>query len=101
MDTIFLSSKNSKTSEPLRVILNITDEINLKSFEKYVVLSNLIIYCTWKNINKCTWKNINKSYINKQYQLQSGMINFINLMDRILYYIFKTISSISSKNMKQ
>ena len=38
-----MSSKNSKTSEPRRVILNLTDEINLKRIEKYVALSNLII----------------------------------------------------------
>ena len=88
-----MSSKNSKNSEPRRVILNLTDEINLKRIEKYVALSNLIIYHIWRNITK--------SYENKQYQLQGGMINFINLMNRILCYIFKTISSISSKNMKQ
>ena len=81
-----MTSKNSKTSEPRRVILNLTDEINLKRIEKYVALSNLIIHHTWRNITK--------SYENKQYQLQGGMINFINLMNRILCYIFKTISSI-------
>ena len=30
MDTIFKNSKNSKTSDPHRLLLNLTDEINLK-----------------------------------------------------------------------
>ena len=30
MDTIFMNSKNSKTSDPLRLLLNLTEKINLK-----------------------------------------------------------------------
>ena len=30
MDTIFTNSKNSKTSDPHRLLLNLTDKINLK-----------------------------------------------------------------------
>ena len=30
MDTIFLNSKNSETSDPHRLLLNLTDRINLK-----------------------------------------------------------------------
>ena len=30
MDTIFINSKNSKTAEPHRLLLNVTDKINLK-----------------------------------------------------------------------
>ena len=29
MDTVFLNSQNSKTSDPNRLLLNLTDEINL------------------------------------------------------------------------
>ena len=50
MDTIFMSSKNSKTSDPHRQLLNLTDKINLKRSEKFVALSNLSIYYTYKNI---------------------------------------------------
>ena len=50
MDTILMNSKNSGTSEPLRLLLNPTDKINLKISDKYVALSNLSIYYTWKNI---------------------------------------------------
>ena len=52
MDTIFVDSKNSKTSDPHRILLNILNKINLKRSDKYVALSNLSIYYTWKNIKK-------------------------------------------------
>ena len=50
MDTIFVNCKNSKTSEPHRLLLDLSDKINLKGSNKYVVLSNLSMYYTWKNI---------------------------------------------------
>ena len=52
MDTIFMNSKNSKTSEPHRLLLNLADKIDLKRSDKYVALSNLSMYYTWKNIKK-------------------------------------------------
>ena len=30
MDNVFINSKNSKTSDPRRLLLNLTDKINLK-----------------------------------------------------------------------
>ena len=45
-----MDSKNSKTSDPHRLLFNLTDKMNLKISNKYVVLSNLSIYYTWKNI---------------------------------------------------
>ena len=49
MDTIFLNSENSKKSDPHRLLLNLTDKINLKRSDKYVALSNHSISYTWKN----------------------------------------------------
>ena len=43
-----MNSKNSKTSDLPRLLLNLTDKTNLKRSDKYVVLSNLIRYYTWK-----------------------------------------------------
>ena len=45
MDT---NSKHSKTSDSHRLLLNLTD----KRDNKYVALSNIRMYCTWKNIKK-------------------------------------------------
>ena len=41
-----MTSDNSKTSHPHRLLLNHTDKINLKRSDKYVALSNLSIYYT-------------------------------------------------------
>ena len=38
MDTIFMSSENSKTSDAHRLLHNLTDNINLKRSDKYVAL---------------------------------------------------------------
>ena len=44
MDAIFMNSANSKTSDPHELLLNLSDKINLKRSDKYVVLSNFSIY---------------------------------------------------------
>ena len=50
MDTIFVNSKNSKTSYPYRLLLNLADKTNLKRSNKYIALSNLTMHYIWKNI---------------------------------------------------
>ena len=50
MDTIFMNSGNSKTSDPHRLLPNLSDKINLMRKDKYVSLLNLSIYYTWENI---------------------------------------------------
>ena len=52
MDSIPMNSKYAKTSDPRRLLLNLTDKIDLRRKDKYIALSNLIIYYTWKNIKK-------------------------------------------------
>ena len=46
MNTIFINSKNSKTSDPHRLLLNLLDKIDLKWSDRYVALSNFSIYYT-------------------------------------------------------
>ena len=46
MYTIFMNSENSKTSDPHRLSINLTDKINIERRDKYVALSNLSIYYT-------------------------------------------------------
>ena len=77
MDTIFMNSKSSKTSDPDRIFLNLTDKINLKTSDKYVALSDLSIYHTWENTEK-SYKN-NKLKISAQH----GMKNLNYLMDHV------------------
>ena len=63
MGTIFVNSKNSKKSNLHKVLINLSDKINLKRSDKYVALSNLSIYYTLKNIKSHT------KIINSKYQL--------------------------------
>ena len=56
MDTIFMNSKNSEISDSHRLLVNLTDKINLRRKYEYIALSNLSIYYTWKNIKK-SYKN--------------------------------------------
>ena len=51
-----MNTENSKTNEPHRFRLDLTDKINLKNPNKNMALANLSIYYTWKNI-KSTYKN--------------------------------------------
>ena len=51
-----MNSKNSKTSDPHRLLDNLTDKIDVKRKDKYIALSNRSIYYTWKNIKK-SYKN--------------------------------------------
>ena len=43
-----MNSKNNEIFDPHRLLLNITDKVNLKRSDKYVASSNLSIYYTWK-----------------------------------------------------
>ena len=57
MNTIFMNLKYSKIFDPHRLLLNLTDKINLKRIDKYVALSNFSIYLTWKNVKKSYKRN--------------------------------------------
>ena len=52
-----MNSGSSKTPDLHRLLLNLLDKINLKRSDRYVALSNLSIYYTWKNIKKSYKKN--------------------------------------------
>ena len=65
-----------------RLLLNLTDKINLKRSDKYVALSNLSIYYTWKNIRK--WYKNNKLKIsspiwNEEFKLPDGSYSLLDI----------------------
>ena len=51
-----MNSKNNKTYHLLRLLLNLTDKIDVRRKDRYIALSNLSIYFIWKNIKK-SYKN--------------------------------------------
>ena len=82
METIFMNTENSKTSEPHRFELDLTDKLNLKNPNKNMALANLSIYYTWKNI-KSEYKN-NKFKIsartwNKTFNLPDGSYSITDI----------------------
>ena len=48
MDTIFMNSENSRTSEYHVLVLKLTDKLDLRRDQTSIALSNLSIYYTWK-----------------------------------------------------
>ena len=52
MGTIFMNTENSKTNEPHKFLLNLSQRLDLESSNKHVALQNLSIYYAWKNIRK-------------------------------------------------
>ena len=52
MNTIFINSKNSKKFHPGRLLLTLTDKIDLRTKNRYIALSNLSIYYSWQNLEK-------------------------------------------------
>ena len=84
MDTIFMNSGDSKISDPHRLLLNLSNKIGLKGSDKYVALSNLSIYYTWKNIKK-SYKN-NKFKIsaptwNEEFELPDGSYSVSDIQE--------------------
>ena len=57
MKTIFMNCRNSKTSDPQRLLLSFTDKTDLRGKEKYIALSSLSIHYTWKDIKQSYKKN--------------------------------------------
>ena len=90
MDTIFMKSENSKTSDPHKLLLNLTDEIYLKRSDKYVAYQS--IYYTWKNIKK-SYKKINFKMStptwSEEFKLLDGSYSVSDIQNYFEYIIKK------------
>ena len=84
METIFINTLNSKTNESNKFMYQLTDKLNLKNPNKNMVLANLSIYYTWKNIkSEC---NNNKFKIsaptwNDTFDLPNGSYSVSDMQD--------------------
>ena len=90
METIFRSTENSKTSENQRFRLDLTDKLNLKDLKKNMVLGNLSIYYTCKNI-KFSYSNsklkISAPAWNDEFDLPNGSYSISDIQN---YFEFIT-----------
>ena len=87
-----MNTKNSRTTEPHRFKLDLIDKLNLKDPKKNMVLANLSIYYTWKNI-KSEYSN-NKFKIsapawNETFHLPDGSYSIADIEDYFEFIIKK------------
>ena len=97
MDTIFVNSENSETSDPLRLLLNLTDKSG-----KYVALSNLSICYTWKNVEKSYENNKFKKSAptcSEKFELPARSYSVSDIQDYFEYILkkHKTVTDNLSK----
>ena len=84
-----MNTRNSKTSDPRRLLLNLTDKIDLRRKDKYIALSNLSVCYTWNNKKK-SYKN-NKFKIsaptwNEEFKLPDGSYFISDIQDYFEYH---------------
>ena len=90
MDTIFMDSENSRTSEYHVLVLKLTNKLDLRRGQKTVALSNLRIYYTWKNL-KSSYNN-NKIKISaltgsEEFELPDGSYSVSDIQDYFEYIL--------------
>ena len=103
MDTIFMNSKNSKTSEHHVLVLKLTDKLNLRRGQKTVALSNLSIYYKWKNV-KSSYNN-NKFKISaptwsEEFELPDGSYSVSDIQDYFEYILKKHHESVDNPSIR-
>ena len=103
MDTIFINSENSKTSEYHVLVLKVTDKLDLRRGRKTVALSNLSIYYTWKNV-KSSYNN-NKFKISaptwsEEFELPDGSYSISDIQDYFEYILKKHSESVDNLSIK-
>ena len=85
INTVFMNSKNSKSSDRHRPLFNLNDKINnLKKSNKYIALSNLYIYYTWNNIKKSCENNrfkISAPTWNEDFELPDGSYSVSDIQE--------------------
>ena len=103
MDTIFMNSENSKTSEYHVLVLKLTDKLDLRRGQKTVALSNLSIYYTWQNV-KSSYNN-NKFKISaptwsEEFELPDLSYSVSDIQDYFEYILKKHRESVDNPSIR-
>ena len=92
MEMIFMNTENSKTNEPHKFVLNLSQRLDLISSNKHAAFQNLPIYYTWKNIRK-QYRNNKLKIIARtwkaEFELPDGFYSVSDIQDYIEYIIKK------------
>ena len=87
-----MNTENSKTNEPHKFVLNLSQRLDLRSSDKHVALQKLSIYYTWKNVRK-KYKNNKLKIIaptwNDELEFPDGSYSVSDIEDWIKFIIKK------------
>ena len=103
MDTIFMNSENSKTSEYHVLVLKLTDKLNLRRGQKSVALSNLVVYYTWKNIKRSYNNNkfrISAPTWSDEFELPDGSYSISDIQDFFEYILKKHSEKVDNPSIR-
>ena len=92
METIFMNTENSKTNEPHKFVLNLSQKLDLRSSDKHVALQNISIYYTQRVTRKQSINNKLKIITptwNDEFELTDGSYSVSDIQDHIEYIIKK------------
>ena len=87
-----MNTENSKTNEPHKFRLSLSDKLNLKNPNKNIALGNLSIYYTWKNIKSAYNNNkfkISAPTWNDTFDLPDGSYSIADIQDYFEFIIKK------------
>ena len=93
METFFMNTKNSKTSELYRFKYDLIDKLDLRNPNKNMARANLSIYYTCKNVKSIHKNNkfkISAPTWNETFVLPDGSYNISEIQDYFEYVIKKT-----------
>ena len=79
-----MNSENSKTPKPCVLKLEVTNKLDLRLVEKNIVLLDLSIYYTWKNIKRSYNNNkfkISATTWNDKFELADGSYSVWDIQD--------------------
>ena len=103
MDTIFMNSENSKTSEYHVLVLKLTDKLDLRRGQKTVALSNLSIYYTCKNVKSSYINNnfkISAPTWSEEFELPDGSYSVTDIQDYFEYILKKHRESVDNPSIR-
>ena len=102
MDTIFMNSENSRTSEHSVLVLKLTDKVDLRRGQKTVALSNLSIYFTWKNVKSLYNNNkfkISAPTWSEEFELPDESYSVSDIQDYFEYILKKHGESVDNPSI--
>ena len=103
MDTIFMNSENSGTSEYHVLLLKLTDKLDLRRGQKSVALSNLSIYYTWENVkssNNNIKLTISAPTWSEEFKIPDGSYSISDIQDCFEYILKKYSENVDNPSIR-